>query len=170
MLNKIRATNAFIANMAAGSAALVMVVITLHILLEITLRALFSTSTHVLDEFAAYGIAAMTFLALAQALSSGSIIRVSLLFSKAPKQVQRLLELFAILTTLTVSCGIAWLVLRSITRNIKRGAVSETVAQVPLWIPEAVVLLGLSVFILTLLVRLLDVLFDFDRLQLGGGH
>ena len=84
--------------------------------------------------------------------------------------MQRLLELFAILTTLTVSCGIAWLVLRSITRNIKRGAVSETVAQVPLWIPEAVVLLGLSVFILTLLVRLLDALFDFDRLQLGGGH
>ena len=39
----------------------------------------------------------------------------------------------------------------SIVRNFNRGTVSETVAEVPMWIPEGLLLLGLTIFLLQLL-------------------
>lgn len=169
MLKTIRSISSFLADLGASAAALIMVAMTLHILLEIVLRSLFNQSTHVLDEFVGYGIAAMTFLSMAQAISKGVMIRVNLVIGKV-QSGKRILELFATATTLVVATGIAWLVGRNIVRNIKRDAVSETVAQVPLWIPEAVVLFGLILLIMTLIVRAIDVLVDFERIAIGGNH
>ena len=43
-------------------------------------------------------------------------------------------------------------------RNYERGYVSETVAQVPLWLPESFVSIGLGILLLQFLSYLLKVL------------
>ena len=47
---------------------------------------------------------------------------------------------------------------RSVLRHLERGSTSDTVAQTPLWLPEAVVLLGLILLGLQLLAILVGAL------------
>jgi TRAP-type mannitol/chloroaromatic compound transport system permease small subunit len=57
-----------------------------------------------------------------------------------------------------VTAGAAYFFWFSIQRNWERGATSETVAAVPLWIPESFALLGLTILSIQLLAYLLRVL------------
>lgn len=148
-----------LSRLAAYLAAIIMIAMVGHVMLEIVLRGFFSTSTFVLDEFVGYGVAAVTFLALGYALEEGSLIRVSVLLGRIGRGwVRRIIELFCILSTLTMTVFIAWYFWKSIVRNWQRGAVSETIAQVPLWLPESLVFIGLVVFALQLLAYGLRIL------------
>lgn len=134
-------------------AALVIASMCALILYEIILRALFHSSTYVLDEMVGYGVAAATFLGLGYSLEKGALIRVNIvLFVIKNRTIRRLLELCSVLVVLTINYIVLTSFWKSIMRNFNRNAVSETVAQVPLWIPEGVLFVGLSLFTLQLVM------------------
>lgn len=148
-----------LSRLAAGGAAIIMVMVVALIIVEILLRGAFATSTFIMDEFVGYGVAAMTFLSLGYALENGSLIRVNVLLSRLGDGiVRRLVEVFCAGTTLALAVFVGWYFWKSVARSWSRGSVSETVAQVPLWIPEGLVLIGLAIFALQLLAYLLRVL------------
>lgn len=154
---------AWIVNRAAGAlAALLLVYILGHIVVEIVLRVFFHRSTYVLDEFVGYAVAAMTFLSLGYTLDTGSLIRVELLIGRFPGRPRRWAEMLCVLATFAVTGFCAYWVGRDALRNWHRGAVSESIAEVPLWLPVGAVWLGLVLFMLQLLVY-------FIRLARGGG-
>ncbi len=136
-----------LAKAAAWLAGALLVAMIAHVLLEIALRALFATSTFVLDEFVGYGVAAVTFLSAGYAFQEMALIRVGLLLDAVQRRtrLRRCLEVACAGTTATVLWFIAWYFARSVARHLERGSLSETVAQVPLWIPEGLMLLGLIV-------------------------
>jgi TRAP-type C4-dicarboxylate transport system permease small subunit len=136
------------------SAALLALMV-LHILLEISLRSFFATSTFVLDEFVGYGVAAMTFLTLGYALEKDALIRVQLVLTGSPAPVRRGLEILGAGLTLALSLFLIGHFWGSVSRNWSRGAVSQSIAEVPLWLPEGLVLLGLALFALQLFAHLL---------------
>ncbi len=144
-----------LARFGAWLAVAIMLLLVGHILVEIVLRAFFQSSTFVLDEMGAYAVAAMTFLALGQALNQNALIKVSLLTDRLSAFAQKLVETFALLSTFSVSLFLGFYLWKSLARNWKRGAVSETVAEVPLWIPQSVVMLGLAIFCIQLLAVLI---------------
>ena len=154
---------------SAQLASVGLVYMVVHILYEIVLRSAFASSTYVLDEFVGYGVAAITFLALGYALEEGSLIRVNLLLSATKGAVRRGLEIFIVSITLVMSCYITWYFLFSVKRNFLRGTTSESIAEVPLWIPEGMVLLGLILFILQLFAYLLRVLTGGKYIGEEGG-
>jgi len=143
---------------AAVVSAVLLVLMVLHILIEITLRSLFASSTFVLDEFVGYGVAAMTFLSLGYALETGSLIRVQLLLGRSAPRARRALEVLAAGLTLALTLFLIAYFWRSFARNWSRGAVSQSIAEVPLWIPEGLVLLGIALFALQLFAHLLRLL------------
>lgn len=148
----------FIARAGAVLAAVLMAAMTLHVMLEIVLRAFFNSSTFVLDEFVGYGVAAMTFMTLGHALETGSLIRVNILLARIRSRSGRILvELICASTALVLSGYIAGYFWKSVSRNFARGATSETIAEVPLWIPEAFVLVGLVIFMIQLLAHMVRV-------------
>lgn len=141
---------------AAGIvSAILLIGMVLHILVEIVLRSFFSTSTFVLDEFVGYGVAAMTFLSLGYALNEGALIRVNILLARTAGRRRIALEIFSASMTLAISVFIAGYFWRSVARNWTRGAVSESIAEVPLWIPEGLVLAGVVLFAIQLAAYLL---------------
>jgi len=152
---------------AAGVlSAILLIGMVLHILLEIVLRSFFSSSTFVLDEFVGYGVAAMTFLSLGYALNEGALIRVNILLARTTGRPRIGLEIFSAAITLAMTVFITVYFWRSFARNWKREAVSESIAEVPLWIPEGLVLAGVTLFAIQLAAYLLR-LISGDRKIVG---
>lgn len=145
----------------AVMAAAVVVAMTGHTLFEIALRAFFSRSTYVLDEFVGYGVAASTFLALGYTLKTDGHIRVNILLSAIRNRTMAIcLEVLCTTLALALTLYLMHFFWRSVSRNWSRGAVSDTVAQVPLWIPEGLVVVGLFILAFQLVARILQQLVD----------
>ena len=140
--------------------AIVIVAMAGLILVEVTLRSLFASSTYIMDEMVGYGVAAASFMALGHSLSRGGLIRMNLLLAQlSPTGLpRRILEVCCIGFGLVGTAIAGFYFARNAYRSFSRGYVSETIAQVPLWIPEAFMVAGFSVFFLQLLSYLLQVL------------
>ena len=141
------------ANLAAIAALLFMFG---HIVLEIALRNLFARSTFVLDEFVGYAVSALTFLALGETLRKEGLIRVTVLRDNLMGWGRKMLDIFALLSALAVGCFAVWFVGKSVLRSFARGTTSSSIAEVPQWLPESLVLIGLAVFVLQSFAGLLE--------------
>ncbi len=147
-----------LSRLAAQLSGLILIGMVLHILVEIVLRSFFATSTYVLDEFIGYGVAAMTFLTLAYALEEGSLIRVNILLIRLHGGPRRAVEAICVASTLALAIYLGWYVLRNWHRDWVRGAVSPSIAEIPMWIPEGLVVVGYALFIMQLFAYLIRVL------------
>lgn len=151
-MDLINKTMTRIANGAAAIAATILVLMIGHILLEIILRSFFDTSTYVLDEFVGYAVASMTFLTLAYALRDGTLIRVNLLLGRLSGSPRRWIEIGCSSLVFVLFSYILFFFFKTWKRDWDRNAVSGSIAEVPLWIPEGIVVIGLTIFVLQLLV------------------
>lgn len=162
---------AAIARAAAWAAGALLLAMVGHVLLEIALRGVLARSTFVLDEFVGYGVAAVTFLAAGHAFQDDALIRVGLVLEATRRRprLRRSIELAA--AGMAVACVgfVAWYMAKSVLRHLDRGTVSETVARVPLWIPEGLMLLGLLVLVLRIAVYMLRVAAGGPLLADGDG-
>jgi len=104
-------------------------------------------------------VAAMTFMALGYTFETDTLIRVNILLTRIRSDFgRRIVEFSCVLLTLLLSSYIALYFWKSVARNFDRGSTSETIAAVPLWIPEAFVLLGLVIFIMQLISYILRII------------
>lgn len=150
---------------AAAFAALILMAMVGLIVVEIVLRSAFATSTHVTEEFVAYGMASVVFLAFAHALRAGALIRVDLVIVRLPHRVRIATEIATVITALATVLFLARFVWASFARYWRTGAVSWSSAEVPLWIPQLVVFVGIAIFGLQLVVYLLRLLTGGAPLQ-----
>lgn len=131
-------------------AGLILIYAVSHILLETVLRSIFDTSTHVLDEFIGFAVLSITFLSLSWTLRDGSMIRVNILTDKLPVKARQMLEVAVAMLATGMGAFFCIFLGRNLAKNWRRGAVSESVAEVPLWIPDAIVFVGASLLVLQL--------------------
>ncbi len=139
-----------LSRLAAGAAALALVGMVGMILYEIILRYFFSSSTFMLQEMVGYGVATCTFLALGYTLEHRGLIRVNVLLTRVGPGWRRVLEAVSAALTMGAIGMLIWFFWLRVTRHWTRGSVSSSIAEVPLWIPEGVLLLGLGIFWLQL--------------------
>ena len=145
--------------LAVAAAAVIMLAMVGMILAEIILRTFFDRSTHMMDELVGYGIGAMSFLALGYSLEHDALIRMNLLLSRLRDDgpVRRTVEvLCCVLALIAVGMAIYYFGSNA-SRDFARGYTSGTLADVPLWIPKGLILLGLVVFWLQMSVYLVSV-------------
>jgi TRAP-type mannitol/chloroaromatic compound transport system permease small subunit len=159
-----------IAHAAAAMSAVILIAMIGLILVEIAMRNLLGLSLGWAGELVGYGVAAITFNALAYTMQRNALIRVSLVAGVAGRipRLGRILDLTTLTVTL-LAVGLAWtFFLDSILRHWARGSVSATRAEVPLWIAEGFVLLGLTLFGLQLLVSLANFMVGNKELASAG--
>jgi len=133
---------------AAVSACVILVGMVAFILLEIILRSFFDASTYVLDEFVGYGVAVMTFLSFSLALRDGVFIRVNLVTANLGLKSRQILEIISCAIGTCLFGFVAFYLGRLVLRNFERGVVSNSIAEVPLWIPQSLVFLGLLLLVI----------------------
>lgn len=133
----------WLAAVAAALSAVILAGVTAHILLEIVLRNVFSTSTYAVDELVGYGVGAMTILALAQTFRRGEMIRVQLVIARLPPAARRAVEVLCALLALVPVALAGRAFILGAERSFREHAVSTGLLEVPLWIPEAIFAAGL---------------------------
>jgi len=136
-----------VATAGAVCGAVLLLAMVGHVILEIVLRTFFATSTFVLDEFVGYGVAAVTFLCAGYAFQEGALIRVGIVLeaSEPIAGLRRGIEIACAVVGAAIVWFVTWYFCLSVWRHVLRGNRSETIAQVPLWIPEGLMLLGLAI-------------------------
>lgn len=142
----------FLADAGLAVAGVLLVFMTAYALVESVLRSTFGTSTFVMTELVGYAMAPMTTLAMARTLRGGMLIRVNLLTARLSTGTQRLMELLCVVVVALLTAYLIWLFAREASFNWSRGAVSDTIARIPLWIPSALLLSGLPLFMLHLVL------------------
>lgn len=153
-----------LARLTSALASIVLVYVALHTLTEITLRTLFNVSTNVVVEFAGYGLAAMTYLALADAMRAGSLVRVNVLIDRLPDRARRALDAFCVLVTLLVTLFIVYYFWLDMRRSFVREFYTESIIPLPAWLPPIALVVGLASFAIDLLLHLVLILRGEARL------
>lgn len=120
------------------------------IALEIILRAFFSTSTFMTAEFVGYAMSLCVLWSLGYVLECNQLIRVNLLLANISPRAQELLTAVSAFVVGLGTVGLSIVFWARVTRSYQRGTVSSSVAAVPTWIPESILLIGLALFSLQL--------------------
>lgn len=137
-------------------AAVLLVYIVVHIILEIVLRNFFASSTNSMGEYVGYATGAMTFLALGHTFLSRKHVRVSLLRRFLRGKTAIFVELICIALTFAMFAFMAryiWLIL---ARDFARGSVSPTLTATPTWYIAAAIFTGLVIFLIQLVASAID--------------
>ena len=163
-------TIAAISRLAAGLSSAILVYVTVHTIAEIALRTLFNRPTNVVVEFAGYGLAAMTYLALSDAMRAGSLVRVNVLLNLMPTGIRRALDAFCVLNALLITMFLAWYVWFDMRRSYIREFQTESIVPLPAWLPPTALLVGLIVFAVDLLLHLALILRGEAAIVGGDGE
>ena len=149
----------FVSRAAAILAGVIIIYMVCHILLEIFVRSVFSTSTFALDELIGYSVAACAYLGLGYTLENGGLIRVNLVLSKINplSGARKVIEIFCCIGTLIAMGLPLWYFGRSVIRKYESGYTSGTMLNAEQWIPESFLLVGLVIFWIQLLAYTLRV-------------
>ena len=107
-----------------------------------------------LAELAGFLLLGATFTGLAYTLTVGGHIRVDLLHRALAERVQRVMDVLVVVVALAITAYGTWFSVLLAYDSYDFGDVSIGMVPVPLWIPQAVMVIGL----VWLLVALLDAL------------
>jgi len=149
----------YVSRAAAILAGVIIIYMVCHILLEIFVRSVFSTSTFALDELIGYSVAACAYLGLGYTLENGGLIRVNLVLSKMNplSGARKVIEIFCCIGTLIAMGLPLWYFGRSVIKKYESGYTSGTMLNAEQWIPESFLLVGLVIFWIQLLAYTLRV-------------
>jgi|Deesub1362A_J573_1020465.scaffolds.fasta_scaffold00178_42 TRAP-type C4-dicarboxylate transport system permease small subunit len=134
----------------ARTSAVLLGLMTLLILVEIFLWNAFEVSTLIADEYSAYGMAAIVFLAAGYTLKENGHIRITLILNFLPSKVSRVVTALATSVTTIFMAYVFWYLYKMTASTLRYGSTSGTLTETPLWIPQSVMLVGAASFLLQL--------------------
>lgn len=110
-------------------------------------------------DFTGFFLAAASFMALAHTFRQGGHIRVIILISRLPSRLARFIEFWCVGAAAAVSCYFTWYTGLLVKESYTYHDLSPGMIAVPLWIPQAAMLLGLVI----LSIALIDEIFRLLR-------
>jgi TRAP-type C4-dicarboxylate transport system permease small subunit len=114
-----------------------------------------------LNEYAGYAMAASSFFALAHTFGHGGHIRVNLIIGRLKGLRRRAGEIWCLAIAAFLTSYLAYFLVTMTIVSYEFGDVSEGTDVTPLWIPQAALAIGSTVFAIAVIDRLVVVL--------GGG-
>ena len=139
-----------LSNIMANISAVILGIMTLLILVEIFLWNMFEKTTLIADEYSAYGLAAIIFLGAGYCLREKGHIRITLVLGFLPGKPARIITFIATLATTAFMGYLWWYLFKMVRSAIRYESTSGTLTNTPIWIPQAVMLVGAAAFFIQL--------------------
>ena len=134
----------------ARISAVMLGLMTLLILVEIFLWNTVEKTTLIADEYCAYGLAGIIFLGAGFCLKEKGHIRITLVLGFLPKKLSRIITFVATGITTIFMGYLWWYLLKMMQAAIRYNSTSGTLTNTPIWIPQALMLIGAASFFLQL--------------------
>ena len=138
--------------------SILLVSLVLLILTEIFIRYFFNTSTLIADEYSGYLFLASVFLGLSYTFKENAHIRINILTSRMSEKSNKFIDIFAGSITIVVLLFALYRTILFTFDSYEMEMLSESVSQTPLYLTQLVMPLGLSLFILSVLIFVIKVL------------
>jgi len=144
----------FVLRLGVLAGGLLIALLMLLVASEVVLRSLFSISLLRADEYAGYIVVALVFLGIPYALHHDALLRVDVVFERLQGRRREAVALLFDLVSLLVTLVLGFYLTRMVITTFERGTFSSTPAMTPLWIPQAVMPLGILLIVIILLARI----------------
>lgn len=160
MIQKIISVSGKVSNAGAFLSSLFMILITALIGLEVLLRSVFDTTTHISTEYSAYFFIALVSLGLSYTLKEEGHIRITLFTGRLGGKAKKLQEIVTTLLALVITLFLLYYTFLMTYETYCLGMTADTVSNTPLYIPQIAVPLGISLLAIELICRLLRIIYD----------
>jgi TRAP-type C4-dicarboxylate transport system permease small subunit len=131
-----------------GTAGIVLAGIVVLMNVEVAGRSLFGRSTQMADEFAGYGLCAVTMLCLVAAMRRDRFIRVEGLVERLPRMGRMVCDVFGAAIGLGVSLVLCFATAKVAWTSYEFGTRSIEVSQTPLFLPQMAMPFGFGLLAL----------------------
>ncbi len=125
------------------------------ILIDISGRRLLGRSTHMADEFSGYFLVVITFMGAAYTLIKGRHVSVEVISEHLSGKTKQALSICTALLALAFIAIMTWYSLKLPLSSLKFGSGSGTMLNIPLFIPQLIVPVGLFLLGLAVLSHIL---------------
>lgn len=129
-----------------------LVVIAALVLIQIFLRQF--GIIFVQAELSIYALAALSFLALAHTFNAGGHIRVTLFIDRVGPKTRKVCEVSALTAAVFIIAYFTWYFVEMTHSSFVFNRKSLGNVIIPLWIPQAIVVIGLLVFLISMVQNL----------------
>ena len=120
---------------------------TVLILIEILLWNTLEKTTLIADEYCAYGLAAIIFLGAGYCLKEKGHIRITLVLGFLPQKLSSIITFGATALTSVFMAYLWWCLFVMVKSSVRYESTSGTLTNTPLWIPQALMLVGATCFL-----------------------
>jgi TRAP-type C4-dicarboxylate transport system permease small subunit len=121
---------------------------------EVSSRSLLHVSLQVTDEIGGYLVVALTFLSLSAAYQSGAFHSMEILLGRLSPARRELLVLVFNAASLACCVLVTWQLARFTWRTFSSGEASNTLLSTPLWLPQAIMPIGMLALCVALIQSL----------------
>jgi TRAP-type C4-dicarboxylate transport system permease small subunit len=144
--------------LGAGVLAAICLLVVLTLMLVMSAGRQFGLNVPDGDDFAAWSMAAMSFLGLAHTFKRGEMIRVGLLLERLSGRAKQFFEVFSHGVALAFVSWFAWNAGVFAYQSWRFRDMSTGTIAVPLWIPQLALVIGLVILAIAVLDELIHVL------------
>lgn len=132
---------------AAQATVVVLIMMMVLITVEVVVR-LFGISTRVSDEYSGYMLVAISFWAAAAALKARKHIRITVLTSRLNPKIQSVLYKANFIVAFALIVLLLWTATKLALGSYERGMVAMGTYQIPVFIPQLAIPIGLFFLVL----------------------
>ncbi len=157
-MNKLVKLSDNLSDIMAKISAVILGLMTILILVEIFIWNLFEKTTLIADEYSAYGLAAIIFLGAGYCLKEKGHIRITLIMGFLPETLSRVIAFIATMITTLFMGYLWWYLFKMVKSTLRYESTSGTLTNTPLWIPQAIMLIGAGCFFIQLVATTIKTL------------
>jgi len=118
---------------------------------EVVCRSFLNLSLHFADEVAGYLLVAILFLGVTISFRSGTLLRVEFLLQRLPRRWRLRLEMLFLLIAFLFVLVLDYALIKYVLSTHARGMQAPTLLATPLYIPQAVMPIGVTLLAIALL-------------------
>ncbi len=137
-----------------------LVIMMLLITAEVAVRSLFNYSLQFTDELSGYLLVAVTFLGISISLKEGAVFRVDFLHRRLAARVRTALDLVFQMLSFVFTVLLDYQVIRLVVSSYERDVTAPTLLGTPLYVPQLIMPVGVSLMVLLQFVGICEQLSD----------